>query len=173
MMKVLIQGLGETPTPIEFALKKERPNVTYIICSEYQLRHVCPGYTKSNWNVVTEAARKVNTKLIFKRCDVFDPKSIRNCLLDVLRKVDPSRDELVFNYTSGSAPVRLFLGVLGVQFSKFNKNTKVMYSIEYEKEGVEVLEDHTAKLNEFLPTDIDLLLGLYFEKAKGSKKGQR
>jgi hypothetical protein len=48
-----------------------------------------------------------------------------------------------------------------------------MYSIEYEKEGVEVLEDHTAKLNEFLPTDIDLLLGLYFEKAKGSKKGQR
>jgi hypothetical protein len=172
MMKVLIQGLDETPVPIELALKKEKPNVAYVICSEYRLRYTHPDYTKSNWDLLTEAARRANTKLVFKRCDVFDPKSVRDCLLDVLRKVDPSKDELVFNYASGSAPVRLFLGVLGVQFSKFNKNARILISCE--KEGVEMVDDHTTKLNECLPTDIDLLLGLYITKSsKGLGKAQR
>jgi hypothetical protein len=34
-VKVLIQGLGEVPATIEFALEKEKSDVTHIICSEY------------------------------------------------------------------------------------------------------------------------------------------
>jgi hypothetical protein len=172
-MKVLVQGLGEAPDPAEFALMKEKPDVAFIICSERLLRHVRPGNTKSNWDVVTEAARKTGTKLIFKRCDVFDPKSVRDCLLEVIRRVDPSRDELVFNYAGGSSPVTLFLGVLGMQFTKFNKNAKIVHTVSYKKENIELAEDHTSKLMELLPTDIDLLLDLYFKKPKKPKRAQR
>jgi hypothetical protein len=170
-MKVLIQGLGEAPIPIELALEKEKPSVTYIICSDYQLSYIHPKYTKSNWEVVTEAARKSKTELFFKRCDVFDPKAVRDCLIDILKKVDPYEDELIFNYTSGSAPVRLFLGIVGAQLSKFAKNVKILYTIHYGDEGVEIVDNHTAKLREFLPTDIDVLLD--FASRKSSKETKK
>ncbi len=174
-MKILIQGLGEVPIPIEVAMRKEKPDETYIICSDYQLRYVHPRYTKSNWDVLNDLARETKTKLVFKRCDVFDPKAVRDCLFDILRRVDIRNDEVIFNYTSGSAPVRLFLGVLGVQLSKYNKKSKILYTISYPEEGVEVSTDHAEKLREYLPTDIDLLLDMYVDKSppKETKKPHR
>ncbi|MEW6592299.1 MAG: hypothetical protein AB1305_01210 [Candidatus Hadarchaeota archaeon] len=160
-MKVLIQGMGEVPITAELAMTKEKPDVTYVLCSDYQLTYVHPDYKKPNKDVITDVARKSNTKLVFKRCDVFDPKAIRDCLADILYKVDPSKDEIIVNYTGGSAPVRLFLGMLGVQLSKFSPKTKILYAISYKKEGLEVVNNHAEKLKELLPTDIDLLLELF------------
>lgn len=53
-MKVLVQGLGEVPATIELALEKERPDVTYVVCSEYQLKKIASaaGYTEPNESVI-------------------------------------------------------------------------------------------------------------------------
>ncbi|MFN4132788.1 MAG: hypothetical protein ACK4GQ_00230 [Candidatus Hadarchaeales archaeon] len=168
-MKVLIQGLGTSPIPIELTLKHEKPDVCYIICSDYQLNY--KNEERTNKEILTEAARKTKTNLIFKRCDVFDPRSIRNVLIEILRKIDLRKNELVFNYTSGSAPVRLFLGVFGASISKFAKKTKVIYSISYRDDGVEVVNNHASKLRELLPTEIDLLMDLC--SIKPEKKRQK
>lgn len=170
-MKVLIQGLGEVPIPVEMAMAQEKPDVTYVVCSDYQLNYIYPKNDRPNREVVRDAARSAKTKLIFKRCDVFDPKSIHDCLLDILRNVDPNKDEIIFNYTSGSSPVRLFLGVLGVQLSKFTKNTKILYTISYPEKKVRISDDHAGKLKELLPTDMDLLLDLFLGKSLKGKKG--
>ncbi|MEM3402651.1 MAG: hypothetical protein QXH08_05465, partial [Candidatus Hadarchaeales archaeon] len=84
-MKVLIQGLGISPIPIELSLKYEKPDVCYVICSDYQLNYKNNG--KTNKEILTEAARKTRTDLVFKRCDVFDPRSIRNVLVEILKKI--------------------------------------------------------------------------------------
>lgn len=168
---MLIQGLGISPIPIELSLKHERPNVCYIICSDYQLRYAPAPGGKTNKDILTEMARKTKTDLIFKRCDVFDPQSIRNVLAEILAKVDMENDELVFNYTSGSAPVRLFVGAFGVGISRFAKKTKVVYSIDYPEEGVRIIKNHGPKLRELLPTEMDLLMDLCSSKTK--KKPQR
>jgi len=163
-MKVLIQGLGEIPITAELALEKEKPDVAYVMCSDYQLMYVHPDYQKSNKDVITETARKTKSKVVFKRCNVFDPKAVRDCLADILHRVDPAKDEVVVNYTGGSAPVRLFLGVFGVQLAKFSPKTKILYAISYKKEGVEFSDNHTEMLKELLPTDIDLLLEIFKSK---------
>ena len=64
-MKVLIQGLGEVPATIEFALEKEKPDVTYIICSDYQKKNVASagGYTEPSSIVVEKKAKETNTKV--------------------------------------------------------------------------------------------------------------
>ncbi len=159
-MKVLIQGLGEVPATIELALKGEKPKVTYIICSDYQLNHIARrgGYSKPNKQVVTEAARKVGAKVIFQRCNVFDPASINEALQEVLEQIDPYKDEVIINYAGGSAPVRLFLGVLGVELARISTKTKILYAIHYPK-GMKIAVNQTEKLQEFLPCDLNLLLG--------------
>ena len=171
-MRVLIQGLGEIPIPITLSLKKLKPDVAYILCSEYQLNYVHPKFEKSNRDVITETARRLRINLIFKRCDVFNPKSIRDCLIDILKRHNIFDDELMFNYTSGSAPVRLFLGVLGVQLSNYTRKSHVYYTIRYDKEKVQIVKNHGGALREFLPADIDLLLEVCLRRPK-RKKSQR
>lgn len=171
-MKVLIQGLGEAPATIELALKKEKPDVTYILCSDYQLAHVYKEYSKPNREVVQEAALKVRAKVIFRRCNVFDPESINNTIRAILKEIDPYDNEVIINYAGGSAPVRLFLGVLGVGLSRICPKTRVLYAIQYPKD-VKLAEDQTEKLQEFLPTDLGLLLALVEKRKLGSKLRQR
>lgn len=165
-MKVLIQGLGEIPATVELALKKEKPKVTYIICSNYQLNYTARtgGYSKPNKQVIREAARKVGAKVVFQRCNTFEPASISKALRKVLEQIDPYKDEVIINYAGGSAPVRLFLGVLGVELARFATRTKILYAIHYPK-GVKIAVNQTEKLQEFLPGDLDLLLG--FMKKRG------
>lgn len=167
-MKVLVQGLGEIPATIELALKREKPEVTYIICSDYQLKHIARtgGYSKPNVEVIREAAQKVGAKVVFQRCDVFEPASISKALRKVLRQIDPYRDEVVINYAGGSAPVKLFLGVAGVELARITTRTKILYAIRYPK-GMKIAVDQTEKLQQFLPGNLDLLLG--FIKKRGRK----
>lgn len=169
-MKVLIQGLGEVPATIELALKKEKPEITYILCSDYQLNYTASsrGYTKPNRQVVTEAARKVKAKVVFKRCNVFDPASISAAVRGIVERVDPLKDEIVINYAGGSAPVRLFLGVLGVELSRFAAKTKILYAIRYPGD-LKMAADQTGPLREFLPTDLELLLGFVRKRLKAAK----
>lgn len=167
-MKVLIQGLGEAPATIELALKKEKPDVTYILCSDYQLAYIYKGYSKPNREVVQEAARKVGAKVVFKRCNVFDPESINKTIRDILGRIDPYEDAVVVNYTGGSAPVRLFLGVLGVELSRIAPKTKILYAIQYPKD-LKMAADQTKTLQEFLPTDLGLLLSFVGKRKKASR----
>lgn len=46
-MRIASQGLGEVPTTILPVLEKEKPEISHILCSEYQLNHVAKeaGYT--------------------------------------------------------------------------------------------------------------------------------
>lgn len=172
-MKVLIQGLGEVPATIELALEEEKPDVTYILCSDYQLNYVAhsANYIKPNRQVVTEAARKVGAKLVLKKCDVFDPESISDAIHSIMKKIDPSKDEVVVNYSGGSAPVRLFLGVLGIHLTTFAPKTRVLYAISYPK-GIKIATNQTEKLQRLLPNDISLLFSLA-GKRKGTKSRQR
>ncbi|MEM2192731.1 MAG: hypothetical protein QXG38_03860 [Candidatus Hadarchaeales archaeon] len=60
---------------------------------------------------------------------------------------------------------------MGAGISKFAKKTKVIYSISYKEEGMEVVNNHAPKLRELLPTEIDLLME--FCQMKLEKKRQR
>ncbi len=86
-MKIAVQGLGEIPTTIKLVLEKEKPDVTYILCSDYQLGYIAShaGYTEPNETVIKAAAEEIGAKLIFKKCDVFDPKSICEAIGQILR----------------------------------------------------------------------------------------
>lgn len=171
-MKVLIQGLGEAPATIELALKKVKPDVTYILCSDYQLAYVHKGYSKPNREVVQEAARKANAKVIFRRCNIFDPESINNTIRGILKGINPYGDEVTINYAGGSAPVRLFLGVLGVGLSRICPKTRVLYAIHYPKD-VKITANQTEKLQEFLPTDLGLLLSFVEKRSQSKRPRQR
>jgi homoserine dehydrogenase len=147
-MKVAIQGLGEVPTTVIYILERERPEVSHVVCSDYQLKFVCKvaGYDKPNEEVIKEAAEKLGTKLVFHSCDVFNPSAVGEELGKILDEVDPKRDELVINYTGGSAVVKLLFGVVGVVLSSVMK-AKVVYAIKY-PEGIELSEDHTGVLKD-------------------------
>jgi hypothetical protein len=151
-MKVAIQGLGEVPTSVLLVLKRERPEITYVICSDYQLKYVAKraGFDKSNEEVIKEAATKAKTKVIFRRCDVFDPSSVGKVLGDILDQLDPYKDEVVINYTGGTAVVRLLLGTLGMIIST-TMNVKIIYAIKYRR-GVEIAKDHTRVLRDIQQT---------------------
>ena len=164
--------MGEVPATIETALKKEKPNVTYILCSDYQLAYIYKGYSKPNREVVQEAARKANAKVIFRRCDIFSLESINNTIRGILKVIDPYGDEVTINYTGGSAPVRLFLGVLGVGLSRICPKTKVLYAIHYPKD-VKMAANQTNKLQEFLPTDLGLLLSFVEKRSQSKRPRQR
>lgn len=145
-MKILIQGLGEVPATIELALEKEKPDFTYIICSEYQLSYVArkAGYRWSNKNVIEKAAKKVNTKVVFQICDVFDPGSVSEAIGNIIGKIGPE-DEIIINYTGGSALVRLLLGACAVISSKFLK-IRLIYAVRFKRDGFEKYIDQTEEL---------------------------
>jgi hypothetical protein len=146
-MKVLIQGLGEIPATVIFAIEKEKPDITYILCSKYQMELVASkfGYTKKNQDVVEKAAKKTNTKVVFQKCNVFEPKSIGVAMGEIIRRIKPG-DDIVINYTGGAAGVKLLLGVSAVVLSKFLP-IRIIYALKY-KGGLERYVDQTKELTE-------------------------
>lgn len=172
-MKVAIQGLGEVPKTIEIVLRAEKPSRTYIIGSEYQFNHVASnaGYTKPNMEVVKEVARKTGTEVVFCKCDAFDPRSVFECIKKALQQVDIKKDEIIVNYTGGSAVVRLMLGTIGIMLSRF-AHVRILYAIEY-PEKVKVDSDQTEALKEVIPTDLQLLLDFLEKGPKSESKVHR
>ncbi len=168
-MKIAIQGLGEVPTTIEIVLKKEKPDITYIVTSDYQLNLVAPhaGYKLSNREVIEKTARKVKTEVKFKKCDPFDPESVSKTIREILEEIDPEKDEVIVNYTGGSSLVRLLLGATGVVLPTVMK-AKVLYAIKY-PEGTEIMADHTRMLREIFPEDLQVLFSLKKGKKFSSK----
>ena len=146
-MKILIQGLGEVPTTIEFALEKEKPDTTYILCSEYQMQIVAShaGYNETNEVAIKKAAAKTNTKVLFQKCDVFNPKSVGDAIAGIIKQLNPM-DEIVINYTGGAASVKLLLGATAVVMSRFLP-IRIIYALRY-KGGIEKYEDQTDVLKE-------------------------
>jgi len=146
-MKVAIQGLGDVPASVEFVLERERPDVTYILCSDNQLKHVAfsAGYTRPNELVIAEVAKRAGTKVMYERCDPFDPRSITEAVRRILGRVK-RRDEVIVNYASGSAAMRLILGLAGVSLLA-QRPAKVVYAIKY-RDGFEITADHTQALRE-------------------------
>lgn len=147
-MKVAIQGLGEVPTTVLLVLEREKPNVAHVICSNYQYRYVAKdaGFELPNGKMIREAANKLGIKIVFHRCDAFDPSKVGEILGGIVDKLDPEKDELIINYTGGTAVVRLLLGTLGILISAVVK-TKLLYAIKY-PDGVEILADHSQILRE-------------------------
>jgi hypothetical protein len=147
-MKLAIQGLGEVPTTVLLVLRREKPEVTHVICSDYQYKYVAKdaGFDTPNGRVIREAANKLGIKIVFHRCDAFDPSKVGEILGGIIDKLDPERDELIINYTGGTAVVRLLLGTLGILISAVVK-TKLLYAIKY-PDGVEILADHSQILRE-------------------------
>ncbi len=144
-MKVAIQGLGENPVSIELVLKKERPDVTYIICSNDLLKHVAfnAGYTRPNEEFIKTVAKRTNTRVVFEKCDIFSPESVTNAIRRVMGRVR-DEDVVVINYTSGTAVMRLLLGLLGV-FTSMKRPTKILYAVKY-RDGIGFTADHTKAL---------------------------
>ena len=144
-VKVLIQGLGEIPSTLEFALEKEKPDVTYIVCSEYQKKIVASagGYTEPNGVVVEKAAKKTDTKVVWQLCDIFDLKAVGAAIGEVIKVVKPT-DEIVINYTGGAASVKMLLGASAVVLSRFLP-IRIVYALRY-KNGTEIFKDQTEEL---------------------------
>jgi hypothetical protein len=144
-LKVLIQGLGEVPATVEFALEKERPDVTYILCNEYIMNHVpsSGGYTEPSKVVVERVARRTNTELRWQLCDIFDVKSVGEAIANVFREIKPT-DEVIINYTGGAASVKLLLGASAVVLSRIMP-VRIIYSLRY-KDGTEIFKDQTEEL---------------------------
>lgn len=168
-MKVSIQGVGEVPATIELVLKKEKPDITYIVCSDFQLKYVAAqaGYKKPNEMVIKDAAKKVGVKVIFCKCDVFDPRSVSNTIRQILQMIDIKEDEIIINYTGGSAVVKLLLGATGVMLSEFAR-VRLIYAIRY-PDGIKFKVDQTELLKEVFPTDLQLILD--FVKKLPREKG--
>ncbi|MEW5995632.1 MAG: hypothetical protein AB1476_04560 [Candidatus Hadarchaeota archaeon] len=144
-MKVLIQGLGEVPATIEFALETEKPDVTHIICSEYQMKNISSGggYTEPSQVVVENAAKKSNTKIVWETCDIFDVRSVGDAVARVFGQIKTG-DEVIINYTGGAASVKLLLGASAVVLSRIMP-IRIIYALRY-KGGTEVFKDQTEDL---------------------------
>lgn len=144
-MKILIQSLGEVPATIELALEKEKPDITYVISSDYQLKEVASkhGYKKSNEEVIKNAAKKAGTKVVFQICDTLEPKSISEAIGKVIKQIKPD-DDVTINYTGGTAGVKLLLGATAVVLSKILP-LRIIYSVRY-KGGIEIFKDQTEEL---------------------------
>ncbi len=157
-MKVAIQGLGEVPTTIELVLEKEKPDVTYILTSDFQLKYVAAhaGYKKANEVVIKKIGEKTGTKIVFKECDCFNPRSIAETITEVLQEIGVERDEIIINYTGGTSVVRLLLGATGFMLSGF-ANVKLVYAIRYPK-GIRIEVDQTDMIKEVFPSDLNLIL---------------
>jgi hypothetical protein len=146
-MKVAIQGLGEVPTTVKLVLEKEKPDIMYVICSDYQLGVIATnaGYTERNEAVVRAAAKEAGTKLVIKRCNVFDVEEIGDVLGEILQEIKGA-DEIIVNYAGGSACLKVMLGITGVVLSRLMR-ARLLYAIEYPND-VKIVEDHTQALKE-------------------------
>ena len=142
MTKIVIQGLDEDPTAEKVVLDKKKPEVAYILCSDHLLENVAKdaGYNEPNQAVIEKAAKKHRTKIIFKKCNVFDPKSVGGAVGEIVREVKPE-DEVYINYSEGTATVKLVLGAAAVGLSKY-LNIRILYA------DAAALLDHTKALKD-------------------------
>jgi hypothetical protein len=147
-MKMAVQGLERTPVTVLSVLEQEKPEVSHVICSDYQLKHVATGagFDKPNEEVVKEAAKKFGIEIVFHTCDIFDPLEVGGKLGKILGEVDSKKDELIINYAGETAVVKLLLGTMGVLASTVMK-TKVLYAVTYPAR-LELSEDHTGVLRD-------------------------
>lgn len=147
-MKVAIQGLGEVPKPVELVLEREKPGKSYLIASEYQLNYLCSehDYEESNEEVIKSKAEQSETELVIKQCDPFDLDKISDTVGEILQELGSEVDEIVINYTAGSANTRLVLGMTGLTLARIYP-TKLLYAIEY-PEGTKVIENKAEKLQD-------------------------
>jgi hypothetical protein len=157
-VKVAIQGLGEVPATIELVLEKEKPEITYILTSDFQLKYIAShaGYKKANEDLIKEVGKRTGTKVVFKECDCFDPKSVAKAITEVLQEIDVEKDEMIINYTGGTAVVRLLLGATGFMLSGF-ADVRLVYAIRYPK-GPTITSDQTDVIKEVFPSDLNLIL---------------
>jgi hypothetical protein len=146
-VKVLIQSLGEVPATIELALEREKPDITYIIYSDYQLKEVASvhGYRKSNEEIIKKAAEKTRTKVVFQICNTLEPKSISEAIGKVIKQIKPD-DDVTINYTGGTAGVKLLLGATAVVLSNILP-LRIIYAVRY-KGGIEIFKDQTDELRD-------------------------
>lgn len=135
------------PATIELALEKEKPDITYIICSDFQLKKVASAakYKRSNESVIKKAAKKSGAKVVFQKCNTLEPKSIGEAIGKVIKQIKPE-DEVTINYTGGTAGVKLLLGATAVALSRILP-IRVIYAVKYKK-GIEVFKDQTKELRE-------------------------
>lgn len=141
MTKIAIQGLGEDPTAVNVVLKTVKPELTYILCSDFQLENIAKdaGYDEPSQAVIEKAAEKTNTKVVFKKCNVFDPKSVSEVMGEIIREIKPE-DEVNINYSEGTATVKLVLGATAAVLLKFMQNVRILYA------DAAALLDHTEAL---------------------------
>jgi CRISPR/Cas system-associated protein Csx1 len=128
MAKIAIQGLGEDPTTVKVVLERENPDLTYILCSDFLLENVAKdaGYDEPNEAVVKKIAEKTGAKVVLKKCNVFDPKSVAEAMGEIIREVKPD-DEVSINYSEGTATVKLVLGATAVVLLKSMK-IRILYA---------------------------------------------
>ncbi len=103
------------------------------------------GYTEKNEDVVEKAAKKTNTKVVFQKCNVFEPKSVGEAIGEIIQRIKPG-DDIVINYTGGAASVKLLLGASAVVLLKFLP-IRIIYALRY-KGGLEKYVDQTEELIE-------------------------
>ncbi len=143
MTKIAILGLDKNPAAEKVVLEKMRPEVAYILCSDYLLEYVAKeaGYTEPNQVVLEKVASASGTKIVLKRCNVFDPKSVSETMGGIIKEIKPA-DEVCINYSEGSATVKLVLGATAVGLSKYMPNIQIIYA------DAAALLDHTKALKE-------------------------
>lgn len=158
-MKIAILTLGFHPRPLEHIILTKRPRTCHVITSKEGLRYVASeqGYTKPNFVVLKESARRARCKLHFHRCDPFDIESIGDALGKILKRVN-SDDEVMINYSGGTHAMSLVLGSVAVVLTRIMP-VRVLYSTHVPS-GEEKIFDHTQalknlfhKLYEFMPME--------------------
>lgn len=143
MTKIAILGLDENPTAEKIVLEKIKPDVAYILCSDYLLEYMAKeaGFTEPSQAVLEKVADATGTKIVLKKCNVYDPKSVSETMGEILKEIKPA-DEVIINYSEGSATVKLVLGATAVGLSKYMPNIKILYA------DAAALLDHTKALKE-------------------------
>lgn len=143
MTKIAILGLDKNPTPEKIVLEKVKPEIAYILCSDYLLEYVDKddGYTEPNQAVLEKVVNATGTKIVLKKCNVFDPKSVSETMGEILKEIKPN-DEVSINYSEGSATVKLVLGATAVGLSKYMPSIQILYA------DAAALLDHTKALKD-------------------------
>ncbi|MFW6015894.1 MAG: hypothetical protein ACOCRK_05610 [bacterium] len=172
--RILLTGLGNTPKPIIYAIKQGdilgeefEPlrfyDKIYIFCSEYQRNKIAErvGYEKSNEEVIRDFVNKSegDVDLHFIDCDVFSPLNVYYNVETIITPEINKRNEVVVNYSAGSAIVRNVLGIMGMYCKEKYDNIYTVYTISY-KEDIKVARDHSEQYSNLveLLSNIDGLL---------------
>lgn len=109
-------------------------------------------FEEPNKEVVKAAAEAAGTELVIKKCDPFDLDEITDTIAGILEEISDEADEVLVNYTGGSANLRVVLGFTGVTLTRLCP-TKIIYAVGYPSgpktvtNNAEKLKDIYRKLN--------------------------